>query len=137
MSIRFIRSPLAPKKMMLQGSWIRFESIPARSGFGRARAAAAGRAKVAAELSDIDRAPAVGGRDAAENRKLHHHWFASLEPGLVAARSAACAVTIAPPRVIPIVSRCTHTLVRRVASLGAPNAVGSPAEGSRMNFGRC
>ncbi len=37
--MRFMRSPLAPKKTMLHGSWIRFVSIPARNGFGLNRAA--------------------------------------------------------------------------------------------------
>ena len=32
MSIRFVRSPLAPKKTMLHGSAIRLESSPARKG---------------------------------------------------------------------------------------------------------
>src|SRR5450755_1332612 len=52
--MRFMRSPLAPKKMMLQGSPMRFESSPARSGLGRDRGAGKpGRMRVAAEeLSD-------------------------------------------------------------------------------------
>ena len=50
MSMRFMRSPLAPKKITLHGSWMRLESIPARSGFGRAFGAGKpGRIKVAAE----------------------------------------------------------------------------------------
>jgi hypothetical protein len=58
-----MRSPLAPKKMTLHGSWMRFESIPARNGFGRARGAGnPGRMSVAdAELSDIDDLPSRAG----------------------------------------------------------------------------
>ena len=105
MSMRFMRSPLAPKKTMLHGSWIRLESMPARNGLGRARAAgAAGRFSVAAEVSLTG--------------DLRRQRLRAVQRCLPA-RSNRVAV-FAPLRPNPIIPSCTKIpFLRRLAALGA------------------
>ena len=64
-SMRFARSPLAPKKTMLHGSVIRFVSSPARSGFCFALPSDCGRTRVVVSLMRRSR----GGRDRVGDRR--------------------------------------------------------------------